>query len=138
MYVSFSSFFALCFFFFFCQFRFFSSTRAGDTNTINDSCRLTIDAQALRRRSESDAAKRPDSTTPDNNNSPAQLRRVSLDSTESKSATAGVSSANASIGETIKCRNPKCEATSSPAEAKRNFKSCHNCKHKVKINIKIF
>ena len=82
-----------------------------------------------RRRSESDAAKRPDSTTSDNNDSPAQLRRVSLDSTESKSATAGVSSANVSmVGDMIKCRNPKCDATASPADAKRNFKSCHNCK----------
>lgn len=108
----------LCFFFLF----------VGDTNTINDSCHLTIDAQSVRRHSESDAAKRPDSTTPDNNNSPAQLRRVSLDSTESKSATTGISSANASIGEQIKCRNPKCEATASPVEAKRNYKSCHNCK----------
>ncbi|XP_055300136.1 uncharacterized protein LOC129567351 isoform X2 [Sitodiplosis mosellana] len=100
----------------------------GDTNTINDSCRLTIDTQPLRRRSESDAAKRPDSTTPDNNDSPAQLRRVSLDSTESKSTAAGVSSANAStVGDMIKCRNPKCDATASPSDAKRNFKSCHNC-----------
>lgn len=99
----------------------------GDTSAINDCCHLTIEAQPLRRHSESDATKRPDSATPDNNNSPAQLRRVSLDSTESKSATAGISSANASIGDQIKCRNPKCEASASPADAKRNFKSCHNC-----------
>lgn len=99
---------------------------SGDTN--NDSSHLTIDAQPLRRRSESDATKRPDSTTPDNKDSPAQLRRVSLDSTESKSATAGISSANASTGDVIKCRNPKCDATASPAEAKRTFKNCHNCK----------
>lgn len=101
---------------------------SGDTSIINDSCHLTIDAQPLRRRSESDATKRPDSATPDNNDSPAQQRRVSLDSTESKSATAGISSANVSIGEVVKCRNPKCETTASPVEAKRNFKSCHNCK----------
>lgn len=104
----------------------------GNTNLINDSCRLTIDAQTTRRRSESDAAKHPDSTKSDNNNSPARVhRRVSLDSTESRSAaTAGISSANTSIGEMIKCRNPKCEATASPADAKRNYKSCHNCKQK--------
>lgn len=83
----------------------------------------------MRRHSESDAAKRADSKTPDNNNdSPAQLRRISLDSTESKSASAGISSANVSIGEMIKCRNPKCDATASPVDAKRNYKSCHNCK----------
>lgn len=103
----------------------------GDTNTINDNCHLTIDAQPLRRHSDSDATKRPDSAasaaSDNNNDSPAQLRRVSLDSTESKSATAGISSANVSIGEQIKCRNPKCDATASPAEAKRNYKSCHNC-----------
>lgn len=107
----------------------FCFSAAGDTNIINDSCHLTIDAQPLRRRSESDAAKRPDSTTPDNNDLTAQLRRVSLDSTESKSAaTAGISSANVSIGDQIKCRNPKCDAAASPADAKRNYKSCHNCK----------
>lgn len=100
----------------------------GDTNTINDSSRLTIEAQPLRRHSDSDATKRPDSATSDNNDSPAQLRRVSLDSTESKSATAGLSSANVSIGEVIKCRNPKCDASASPVEAKRSYKSCHNCK----------
>ncbi|XP_031624183.1 probable serine/threonine-protein kinase DDB_G0282963 isoform X2 [Contarinia nasturtii] len=95
----------------------------GDTNVINDSCRLTIEAQPLRRRSESDAAKRPDSTAPDNNDLTAQLRRVSLDSTESKSATtAAISSA-----EMIKCRNPKCDAAANAADAKRNYKSCHNC-----------
>lgn len=105
----------------------------GDTSIINDGCHLTIDAQPLRRRSESDATKRSDSATPDNNDSPAQLRRVSLDSTESKSATAGISSTNVSIGEVVKCRNPKCEATASPVEAKRNFKSCHNCKLKQKV-----
>lgn len=82
----------------------------------------------MRRRSESDATKRPESTTPDNNNSPAQVRRVSLDSTESKSGTAGISSTNVSIGDIVKCRNPKCEATANPADAKRSFKSCHNCK----------
>lgn len=108
---------------------FYSRIFTGDTNIINDSSRLTIDAQPLRRYSDSDATKRPDSATSDNNDSPAQLRRVSIDSTESKSAaTAGISSTNVSIGDMVKCRNPKCDASASPAEAKRTYKNCHNCK----------
>lgn len=135
------TYFCVCVFFLSHLFAYFSviSISTGDTNTINDSCRLTIDAQSsLRRRSESDATKRPESTTPDNNNSPAQLRRVSLDSTESKSGTAGISSANASTGDMVKCRNPKCEATASLADAKRNFKSCHNCKRFFLFNFFFF
>lgn len=109
---------------------FFFDFLLGDTNIVNDSSRLAIDAQPLRRHSDSDATKRPDSATSDNNDSPAQIRRVSIDSTESKSATAGISSANVSIGDLVKCRNPKCDASASPAEAKRTYKNCHNCKLK--------
>lgn len=107
---------------------FFFDFLSGDTSIVNDSSRLAIDAQPLRRHSDSDATKRPDSATSDNNDSPAQIRRVSIDSTESKSATAGISSANVSIGDLVKCRNPKCDASASPAEAKRTYKNCHNCK----------
>lgn len=106
----------------------FTLYSAGEANTNNDSSRLAIDAQPLRRHSDSDATKRPDSATSDNNDSPAQVRRVSIDSTESKSNTAGISSTNVSIGEMVKCRNPKCDASASPAEAKRTYKNCHNCK----------
>lgn len=95
-------------------------------NSSNDQ-HLKIDAQPLRRRSEGDASKRNDSAAPDNNDSVAQQRRISLDSTESKSATVGISSTNVSIGDMIKCRNPKCEASATLADAKRNYKSCHNC-----------
>ncbi|XP_070506580.1 serine-rich adhesin for platelets isoform X5 [Chironomus tepperi] len=50
--------------------------------------------------------------------SPApQYRRVSLDSTDAKN------------GDLLKCRYPKCEISASPAEAKKSFKSCHNCSH---------
>lgn len=80
----------------------------------------------MRRRSEGDAQKRDD-TTP--NDSPSQ-RRVSLDSSESKSATAGVSS-NVSVsgGDVTKCRYPKCEASTTNADARKHYKSCHNCSH---------
>jgi hypothetical protein len=50
--------------------------------------------------------------------SPApQYRRISLDSTEAKR------------GDLFRCRFPKCDVVATPAEAKKNFKSCHNCSH---------
>lgn len=108
---------------------FFSGDTAVNTNDPSwdaSSAHLQIDAQTLRRRSEGDAQKRDD-TTP--NDSPSQ-RRVSLDSSESKSATAGVSSnVSASGGDVTKCRYPKCEASVSIAEARKHYKSCHNCSH---------
>lgn len=88
---------------------------------------LQIDAHPLRRHSEGDAQKR-DETTP--NSSPAQ-RRVSLDSSESKSATAGVSS-NVSVlsgVDVTKCRYPKCESSTTISDARKHYKSCHNCSH---------
>lgn len=92
---------------------------------------LKIDAQPLRRCSEGDALKRNDSAAAPDNNVPAaqqaQQRRISLDSPESKSTTVGISSTNVSIGDMIKCRNPKCEASATLADAKRNYKNCHNC-----------
>ncbi|XP_065356440.1 serine-rich adhesin for platelets [Calliphora vicina] len=50
-------------------------------------------------------------------------RRVSLgDSSESNNRTASAS------GELqIKCRNNKCDRTATPADAKKYYKSCHNC-----------
>ena len=30
----------------------------------------------------------------------------------------------------VKCRYPKCESSTTPNEAKKNYKSCHNCSHK--------
>lgn len=114
---------------------FFSNTQlfAGDLNKIHDKIspndqHLKVDAEPSRRRSEGDASKRNDSAAPDNNNdSASQQRRISLDSTESKSATAGISSTNVSSGDMIKCRYPKCEASATLADAKRNYKCCHNC-----------
>lgn len=104
---------------------FFSGDTVASTNDPS-SVRLQVDVQPPRRRSEGDAQKRDD-TTP--NDSPSQ-RRISLDSSESKSATAGVSS-NVSVsgGDVTKCRYPKCEASTSNADARKYYKSCHNCSH---------
>lgn len=108
---------------------FFSGDTAANTNDQScdsSSARLQVDAQPPRRRSEGDAQKRDDITP---NDSPSQ-RRVSLDSSESKSATAGVSSnVSASGGDVTKCRYPKCEASTSNADARKHYKSCHNCSH---------
>lgn len=50
--------------------------------------------------------------------SPApQYRRVSLDSTEAKR------------GDLFRCRYPRCENAATPADAKKTYKSCHNCTH---------
>lgn len=78
----------------------------------------------MRRLSEGDAQKRADA---------AQLRlqpqqpaivpsrRISLDSCEPKVVTLD--------GDAIKCRYPKCEASTTAADAKKTYKSCHNCTH---------
>lgn len=85
---------------------------------------LQIEVQPLRRRSEGDAQQDP-------NHSPI-TRRTSLDSLESKSNSNSNSNTTSntlipSTSEILKCRNPKCEASARLHEAKRFFKSCHNC-----------
>lgn len=50
--------------------------------------------------------------------SPApQHRRVSLDSVDAKR------------GDLLRCRYPRCENAATPADAKKTYKSCHNCSH---------
>jgi hypothetical protein len=50
--------------------------------------------------------------------SPApQYRRISLDSVDGRQ------------GDMMRCRFPKCDVLATPADAKKNFKSCHNCSH---------
>lgn len=50
--------------------------------------------------------------------SPApQYRRVSLDSTEAKR------------GDLFRCRYPRCDNAATHADAKKTYKSCHNCTH---------
>lgn len=46
-----------------------------------------------------------------------QPRRVSLDSTDAKR------------GDLLKCRYPKCDNAATQADAKKNYKQCHNCSH---------
>ncbi|XP_058988140.1 apical junction component 1 homolog [Musca domestica] len=54
-------------------------------------------------------------------------RRVSLgDSSESNNRSAAT--ANTASGELqVKCRNTKCDRTATPLDAKKYYKSCHNC-----------
>ncbi|XP_061395346.1 uncharacterized protein LOC133330965, partial [Musca vetustissima] len=58
-------------------------------------------------------------------------RRVSLgDSSESNNRSAASATANtaATSGELqVKCRNNKCDRTATPLDAKKYYKSCHNC-----------
>jgi hypothetical protein len=50
--------------------------------------------------------------------SPApQYRRVSLDSVDAKR------------GDLLRCRYPRCDNAATPADAKKSYKSCHNCTH---------
>lgn len=44
-------------------------------------------------------------------------RKLSLDSFETKHV------------ELVRCRYPKCDTTATPTDAKKTFKSCHNCSH---------
>ncbi|KAJ6632892.1 Apical junction component 1 like, partial [Pseudolycoriella hygida] len=90
------------------------SYRSSDTALANDTTEskthLQIETVQPRRRSEGDAQKRVDSTN--------SLRRGSLDSTEFKID-----------NELVKCRFPKCDSSTTAAEAKKYYKSCHNCSH---------
>lgn len=59
---------------------------------------MTIEAQQIRRRSEGDTPNQSESAPSNNSNdSLAQQRRISLDSSESKSATAGNVSVNVKV-----------------------------------------
>lgn len=84
------------------------TTLANDTTDAK--AHLQIETVPPRRRSEGDAQKRVDSTT--------SLRRGSLDSTEFKND-----------NELVKCRFPKCDSSTTAVEAKKYYKSCHNCSH---------
>ncbi|XP_059612211.1 uncharacterized protein LOC132258764 isoform X2 [Phlebotomus argentipes] len=81
-----------------------------------DANALTVESVPLRRHSEGDAAKR---CAADRSR---ESRRVSLDSSDA-SGGAGRS------GEVLKCRYHKCESTATVADAKKYYKSCHNCSH---------
>lgn len=85
-----------------------------DTTLANDTTdaktHLQIETNPHRRRSEGDAQKRVDSTN--------SLRRGSLDSTDFKND-----------NDLVKCRFPKCDSSTNAVEAKKYYKSCHNCSH---------
>lgn len=83
----------------------------GDTAAKKESSsHLQIEPNPVRRRSEGDAQKRMDASP--------HPRRISLDSSDSKHE-----------NEIVKCRYPKCDASTTHMEAKKNYKSCHNCSH---------
>lgn len=79
----------------------------------------------LRRHSEGDASRRQaqpqqiqkiiTTVTAPEPSTLAHQRRVSLDSFE------------VARGELLKCRYPKCDNAATPLEAKKQYKSCHNC-----------
>uniref|UniRef100_A0A182JLC4 Apical junction molecule ajm1 alpha/beta domain-containing protein n=2 Tax=Anopheles atroparvus TaxID=41427 RepID=A0A182JLC4_ANOAO len=61
-------------------------------------------------------------------------RRVSLDSAEAAGHGGGhgVGHGGGHGGgqhQLLKCRNPRCDASATLAEARRSYKSCHNCSH---------
>lgn len=65
-----------------------------------------------------------------------QHRRISLDSSECATITiAGGNNSGATTtsminpAEMLKCRHPKCEQRATIVEARKTFKSCHNCSH---------
>lgn len=58
-------------------------------------------------------------TAASSSTSPApQYRRVSLESQTEPTR-----------GDLLRCRYPRCENATTPADAKKNYKSCHNCTH---------
>ncbi|XP_021702652.1 uncharacterized protein LOC5564557 isoform X2 [Aedes aegypti] len=96
------------------------------TPTVSSNHTLQIEPVQTRRRSEGDAGrKRNDSggsgaVSSAASSKDAHSRRVSLDSCDAT---------HKSHGEPLKCRYPKCDATATIAEAKKSYKSCHNCSH---------
>ncbi|XP_055848854.1 uncharacterized protein LOC129913906 isoform X2 [Episyrphus balteatus] len=58
-------------------------------------------------------------TSSNNNCHPEPPRRISLDSSESKTTSELQ----------IKCRNTKCDQATTAVDAKKFYKSCHNCSH---------
>ncbi|XP_022234774.2 uncharacterized protein LOC111082860 isoform X2 [Drosophila obscura] len=63
-------------------------------------------------------------------NASSGSRRVSLgDSANTDKNCGSGSQLNGDPGLQIRCRNTKCEQSASPADAKKLYKSCHNCSH---------
>lgn len=70
-----------------------------------------------RRRSEGDTQRQKVTAPAANSTVSTYTRKLSLDSLETKHV------------ELVRCRNPKCNSATTPVEAKKNYKSCHNCSH---------
>lgn len=116
-----------------------SSSSTQQSSQQKQSSQLSVDQQQShsRRHSEGDFQRKLHSTSQDyedeksdeirplmtttsisTSTSPApQYRRISLDSVDGRQ------------GDMMRCRYPKCDVLATPAEAKKNFKSCHNCSH---------
>lgn len=71
--------------------------------------------QPERRHSEGDTHQRRKTSDP--TIVAGHTRKLSLDSYENKTS------------EVIRCRYPRCDSTTTPVEAKKTYKSCHNCSH---------
>ncbi|XP_037910139.1 uncharacterized protein LOC119650960 isoform X3 [Hermetia illucens] len=109
-------------------------TSGGRLSTVSPN-NLQVDQQSrFRRRSEGDAQRQqqqkqnlengqnPNASNLNQNSDmlPAQSpRRVSLDSSESKTASDLL----------VRCRNTRCDQMALASEAKKAYKSCHNCSH---------
>lgn len=107
---------------------------ASNAATTNEPCisLLQIETPPLRRRSEGDAQQQSESGGDREPTESPSIRRTSFDSSESKSATGNVSSNNNSTTgpvEMQRCRYPKCESSTPATEARKFYKSCHNCSH---------
>ncbi|XP_063702705.1 apical junction component 1 homolog [Culicoides brevitarsis] len=72
--------------------------------------------QPERRHSEGDTHQRRKTSDPTITVT-GHTRKLSLDSYETKNS------------EVVRCRYPRCDSQTTPAEAKKTYKSCHNCSH---------
>ncbi|KAL9706286.1 hypothetical protein quinque_009804 [Culex quinquefasciatus] len=105
---------------------------------------LQIEQVQTRRRSEGDASRRQRNDSGSgsvvnsvasnsivaNANASANSRRVSLDSCDTATGASSVVHGKGHTGgEILKCRYPKCDAVATIAEARKSYKSCHNCSH---------
>lgn len=89
---------------------YFYITESSANDHQKESSLLQVEQVSIRRRSEGDAQKRKSAAQQE-----TPQRRVSLDSCESKPT------------DTMKCRYPKCDASANSSDAKKYYKSCHNC-----------
>lgn len=97
------------------------------STAVSSSHTLQIEPVQSRRRSEGDAGRRRNDSggsgavsSAASSSKDSHSRRVSLDLCDAT---------HKNHGEPLKCRYPKCDATATIAEAKKSYKSCHNCSH---------